>query len=299
MANSAIAQTPPLAAAVRRRRRGISTGLVLLVPFALWAGLLFVLPHIELLVLSFFKFRTGEPTFANYVTFFSLALYRSTFARTAMYAILVTVLTLLVCFPAAYYMTKMLGPRARGALLVLVIMPFWISELIRAFAWMTLLRETGAISSFLQAVHLTHQNVEFLYNNWAITVGLVYASVLFMMVPLLTTLDTLDNSLIEAAYDLGASFWTTMWKIVIPHTFPGITAGCIVVFMLSLGNYVTVTLLGGKNSLWFTEQIYNQFILRFNWNQGSAFGFVFLILSMLVVLAFLKLARQDISKVLE
>jgi spermidine/putrescine transport system permease protein len=272
---------------------------ILLIPFSLWIGLMFVLPHIELLFLSFLKFRAGTLTLSNYVLFFSQSLYRSTFIRTAFFAIAVTFLTLFVCFPAAYFVTKVLGQRLRNAVIVLVIMPFWISELIRAFAWMTLLRETGAISYLLQAFHLTNHNVELLYNNWAITIGLVYASILFMMVPLITTLDTLDNSLIEAAYDLGASFWTTMREIVIPHAAPGITSGCIVVFMLSLGNYVTVTLLGGKNSLWFTEQIYNQFILRFNWNQGSAFGFVFLLLSILIVWVFLRLSHQNITKVLE
>jgi spermidine/putrescine transport system permease protein len=281
------------------RAQSKTNGLLLLVPFSLWIGILFILPHLELLFLSFIGFRTGIPTLNNYFLFFTQSLYRSTFIRTALFAILVTTLTLFVCFPAAYFVTKMLGQRMRNAIIILIIMPFWISELIRAFAWMTLLRETGAISYLLQAVHLTNHNVELLYNNWAITIGLVYASVLFMMVPLVTTLDTLDNSLIEAAYDLGASFWTTMREIVIPHSAPGITSGCIVVFMLSLGNYVTVTLLGGKNSLWFTEQIYNQFILRFNWNQGSAFGFVFLLLSVLIVWIFLRISRQSITKVLE
>lgn len=300
MTSLAVVQTRPQQNSPGKSRpRQSHRSLLLLIPFALWTGLLFVLPHVELLLLSFIKYRTGEATLANYLAFFSQSLYRTTFIRTAMYAVMVTALTLIVCFPVAYFVTKILAPGLRSALLVLIIMPFWISELIRVFAWMTLLRETGAISSLLQLVHITDHNIEFLYNNGAITVGLVYASVLFMIVPLVTTLDTLDNSLIEAAYDLGASFWTTMWKIVIPHTLPGITAGCIVVFMLSLGNFVTVTLLGGKNSLWFTEQIYNQFILRFNWNQGSAFGFVFLILSMLIVWAFLKVTRQDLTKVLE
>ncbi len=275
------------------------SGSFLLLIFALWIGFLFILPHIELLLLSFTGFRTGEPTLGNYVLFFTQSLYRSTFFRTALFAITTTFLTLVICFPAAYFVTKMLGQRTRNAITILIIMPFWISELIRAFAWMTLLRETGTISYLLQVIHLTNNNIELLYNNWAITIGLVYASILFMMVPLITTLDTLDNSLIEASYDLGGSFWTTMREIVIPHSAPGITSGCIVVFMLTLGNYVTVTLLGGKNSLWFTEQIYNQFILRFNWNQGSAFGFVFLILSILIVSIFLKLSRQSITKVLE
>jgi ABC-type spermidine/putrescine transport system permease subunit I len=114
-------------------------------------------------------------------------------------------------------------------------------------------------------------------------VGLVYTSMLFMVVPLIGALDSLDDTLIEAAYDLGGNGWSILRQIIIPHAAPGIVAGCIVVFMLTLGNYLTPTLLGGKNSLWFTEQIYTQFITRFNWEQGAAFGFLLLVLSSAIV----------------
>jgi spermidine/putrescine transport system permease protein len=106
---------------------------------------------------------------------------------------------------------------------------------------------------------------------------------LFMVVPLVNALETLDDSLIEAAYDLGGSGWSILRQIVLPHAAPGIAAGAIVVFMLTLGNYLTPTLLGGKNSLWFTETIYTQFITRFNWAQGAAFGFLLLALSTAIV----------------
>jgi len=137
-----------------------------------------------------------------------------------------------------------------------------------------------------------------LYHDATILVGLVYTSLLFMVVPLIGALETLDDSLIEAAYDLGGSGATILRDIVIPHAAPGITAGCIVVFMLTLGNYLTPTLLGGKNSLWFTEQIYTQFITRFNWEQGAAFGFLLLVLSTAIVWAGLKLAGQRFGDVM-
>ena len=114
---------------------------------------------------------------------------------------------------------------------------------------------------------------------------------------LVSVLESLDDSLIEAAYDLGAGMGTILWRIVIPHAMPGIVSGSIVVFMLTLGNYLTPNLMGGKNSLWFTEQIYNQFIASFNWNQGSAFGFLLLALSSLVIWAGLKLTGQKLSRV--
>ena len=126
--------------------------------------------------------------------------------------------------------------------------------------------------------------------------GLVYSSMLFMVVPLVSTLDSLDDSYIEAGYDLGGSNWNIIREIVIPHAIPGIVSGCIIVFMLSLGNYLTPVLLGGKDSLWFTEQIYTQFITRFNWEQGSAFGLLLLLLSSLIVWAGLKVSGQSFTK---
>ena len=119
-----------------------------------------------------------------------------------------------------------------------------------------------------------------------------------MVVPLVSSLESLDNSLIEAAYDLGGNGLSILRQIVIPHALPGITAGCIVVFMLTLGNYLTPTLLGGTSSQWFTEQIYTQFITRFNWEQGAAFGFLLLALSTSMVWLGLKLSGQRFSDVM-
>ncbi|MEK7854174.1 MAG: ABC transporter permease subunit, partial [candidate division NC10 bacterium] len=161
--------------------------------------------------------------------------------------------------------------------------------------WMILLRESGILSGLLVWTGLAARPIEMLYNDVAIMIGLIYTSMLFMVVPLVTVLDSLDDSLIEAAYDLGGTAPSILREIVIPHAMPGIAAGSIVVFMLTLGNYLTPTLLGGKESLWFTEQIYNQFIIRFNWEQGSAFGFLLLILSSAIVWIGLKLTGQTLA----
>ena len=155
------------------------------------------------------------------------------------------------------------------------------------------------LSYALQAVGLASQPVEMLYNDGAVILGLVYGGLLFMIVPLANALESLEPSVVEAGYDLGGSRWTVLRRIVIPHAAPGIAAGSIVVFMLCLGNYLTPTLLGGKNSLWFTEQIYTQFITRFNWNQGAAFGFLLLFLSTLLVWAGLKLTGQRFGAVMK
>ncbi len=275
------------------KRRGLW---LLLIPMLLWIGLLFILPHIKLFYLSFVSRRGGEFTLANYLYFFKNPLYRRIFIRTAVFSTLVTFLTLLVSFPLAFIITKVAGKRLKAMLLLAVILPYWVSELIQAFTWMVLLRESGVISYLLQRLGIIHHPIEFLYHDYTIALGLVYTSLLFMTIPIMNSLDTLDDSLIEAAYDLGANFWSTLREIIIPHAAPGIMVGSIMTFMLNLGNYVTVTLLGGKNSLWFTEIIYNQFIIRFNQNKGSAFSVILLTFSVVFVWIVLKVTKQDLSE---
>ena len=273
-----------------------------LTPVILWLFLMIVLPHIDLLRMSFrMENDAGEMVWSlsNYISFFEEPIYWLTFVRTAVYAILVTFLTFIIALPLAFYITKVVAPRYQGFLTLFLLLPFWVSELVRVYGWMILLRESGVINHFLIKTGILNQPVEMLYNDVSMVLGLIYTSMLFMVVPLISVLDSLDNSLIEAAYDLGANMWTILFKIIIPHAKPGIVSGSIVVFMLTLGNYLTPNLMGGKNSLWFTEQIYNQFIASFNWNQGSAFGFLLLVLSSVLVWIGLKLSRQTLKGVVK
>jgi spermidine/putrescine transport system permease protein len=276
--------------------------LFFLTPVLVWLVLLIVLPQIDLFIMSF---RTendaGEMVWSinNYLNFFDEPIYWLTFVRTAVYSILVTFLTFLIALPVAFYITKVVKPKFQGFLTVLLLLPFWVSEMVRVYGGMILLRESGVINHFLLKLGVLNQPIEMLYRDTTMVLGLIYTSMLFMVVPLISVLDSLDNSFIEAAYDLGANMWSILFKIIIPHATPGIVSGSIVVFMLTLGNYLTPNLMGGKNSLWFTEQIYNQFIASFNWNQGSAFGFLLLFLSSLVIWVGLKLSKQNLSKVVQ
>ena len=237
-------------------------------------------------------------TLANYRNFFTEQIYWYTFVRTALYAIIVTILTFVVTFPVAFFITKVVSPKFTGFLTILLLMPFWVSELVRVYGWMILLRESGVVNHLLVSAGLIDQPVEMLYNDISMVMGLVYTSMLFMVVPLISSLESMDDSLIEAAHDLGASPITIFTRIIIPYAAPGITSGSIVVFMLALGNYLTPKLMGGKNSLWFTEQIYNEFIASFNWNQGAAFGFLLLALSSILIWTGLKISRQHLGKAL-
>ena len=271
---------------------------MLLAPFALWILLLIVLPHLGIFGLSLrekvaplvYTFGPG-----NYLDFFREPIYWNTLLRTASFSILVTTLTFLVGFPIAYYIAKIAGRRARGALFLACLIPLWVSDLVRAYGWMILLRETGVVSSFLQWTGLASAPVELLYNDATVVLGLVYTVVLFMIVPLVSTLDGMDSSLIEAGYNLGGNGFTVMRRIVIPYAMPGIVAGSIVVFMLTAGSYLTPILLGGKNSMWFTEQIYEQFITRFNWESGAAFGILLLLFTSLTVWLGLRLSGQSLA----
>ena len=276
--------------------------LIFVTPVLLWLFLLIVLPHIDLLLMSFrIENDAGAMVWSlvNYLNFFNEPVYWSTFTRTAVYAILTTVITFAVSLPVAFYITKVVSPRLSGFLSLLLLMPFWVSELVRVYGWMILLRESGVINHFLLQAGLLQRPVEMLYNDITMVMGLVYTSMLFMVVPLISVLESLDDSLIEAAYDLGGNVFSIVTRIIIPHAMPGIVSGGIVVFMLTLGNYLTPNLIGGKNSLWFTEQIYNQFIASFNWNQGAAFGFLLLILSSTIIWIGLKLTRQKLSQVVQ
>ncbi len=272
-----------------------------LVPVLLWLLLLIVIPHIDLLIISLqVEDDEGHAAWSllNYQAFFEEKIYWLTFVRTALYAILTTFLTFLITFPVAFYITKVLSVKYSGFFTILLLVPFWVSELVRIYGWMILLRESGVFNHFLLQLGIVDIPIEMLYNDISMIMGLVYTSMLFMVVPLISSLEGLDDSLIEAAYDLGASKPVIFTKIVIPYILPGITSGSIVVFMLTLGNYLTPNLMGGKNSLWFTEQIYNEFIASFNWNQGAAFGFLLLTLSTLIIWMGLKLTRQNLSRAL-
>jgi spermidine/putrescine transport system permease protein len=269
--------------------------ILLLAPALLWLFALIILPHVQLAVLAL-RERVAphvyQPSFGQFSTFFAEPLYWQVFVRTAFLSIVATALTLLVAFPIAWVITKVARGRASGLLFVVCLIPFWVSETVRALGWLILLRESGVLPALLVKLGFTAAPVELLYHDATILTGLVYTSLLFMVVPLVSSLESLDNALIEAAYDLGANGYSILRNIVIPHAAPGITAGCIVVFMLTLGNYLTPNLLGGKNSQWFTELIYSQFIVRFNWEQGAAFGFLLLGLSTAIVALGLRLSGQ-------
>jgi spermidine/putrescine transport system permease protein len=219
--------------------------------------------------------------------------------RTVGYSLSVTFIVLVIGLPVAFYITKVVRLKLTGLLMILILVPFWVSEIVRVYGLILLMRESGILNRLLVKLGLWNQPIEMLYNDASMIIGLVYTTVLFMIVPIIGVMDSLDDALIEAAYDLGAKKLTIWWEIIIPHCMPGIMSGCIVVFMLVLGNYITPSLMGGKYSLWFTQQIYNQFIAYLNWNRGASFGFLLLFISSFIIWLALKITKQKLSTVVK
>ncbi len=281
-----------------KKRSG--TFYLLLVPVLLWLIMLIVIPHLDMFFRSF-RFETDEGTMIfslnNYLAFFEDQIYWLTFVKTAVYSIGVTFLAFVVTFPVAFYLTKVVAKKYSSFMVLLLLIPIWIGELVTIYGWMILLSDSGVINNFLMRIGLIDTPLPMLYNSFSMTIGLLYMSMLFMIVPMMSALESLDDSLIEAASDLGASKWTIFYRIIIPYTTPGIASGGIIVFMLVIGDYVAPNILGGKSSLWFTEQIYNKFLATFNWNEGAAFGFLLLLLSSTIIWIALKLTGQKLEKV--
>src|SRR5277367_1232480 len=188
---------------------------LLLAPALFWLLALVILPHVALAILSF-RERVGPRQYAaslaQYKTFFEEPLYLHVFRRTAVMSVIATFLTLLLAFPIAWIIAKLARGRSGSLLFIICLIPFWVSETVRTLGWMILLRESGVLPSLLVKFGITAVPVELLYHDATIMVGLIYTSLLFMVVPLVTALESLDNSLIEAAYDLGAGGFTILRK---------------------------------------------------------------------------------------
>ena len=220
-------------------------------------------------------------------------LYLSILLRSFWISTLSTVLCLVLGFPMALFIARS-GAR-RNLYLNLVILPFWTSFLVRTYAWMFLLRDTGLINTVLKALHLIDQPLPLLYNEGAVIVGLVYGYLPFMILPLYTSLEKLDPSLLEASADLGARPWTTFTRIMVPLCAPGIRAGSILVFITCLGAYLTPDLLGGSKTVMIGNVIQNQFTSARDWPFGAACS---LALMALVMIGLIVALRRDGERLL-
>ena len=262
----------------------------LLLPSLLLLLALFYLPQLLMLVVSLGR-RSAyggvvrEASFASYLRAME-PLYLGILWRSLLLAAATTALCLLVAYPVAWWIARRAPLRWRNALLALVILPFWTSFLVRMYAWIVLLRSEGVFNMGLGALGLPH--AELLYNDFAVLLGQVYGELPFMIVPLYVSLEKLDGTLLEAAADCGADAGQAFRSVVVPQTLPGIVAGCVLVFIPSLGAYLAPDLLGGGKTAYIGNLIQSQFAVARDMPFGAALSFV---LSLLVVLLLLLFRR--------
>lgn len=284
----------PLKARGLQRWSKLIEPLVLLGPPGLWLLLLLVIPTLLIFNISLIPgLRPGSAPagygLGNYLQIVD-PVYMRVIGRSLYFALGSTILCLLLGFPVAYWIALLAPRRWRNLLLVAFVLPLWTSSLLRAYAWITILRPTGVLPSFLNALGLTQPLNVLLgvfgipeVQNWlnttiAVLIGMSYSFLPYMVLILYASLEKLDLRLLEAAADLGAHPRTAFWKVTIPQTLPGIAAGSLLVFITSLGDFVVPELLGGASSMTVSRLIYNQFLKVRNWGFGSA-------LSMLLILA--------------
>lgn len=233
----------------------------------------------------------------NYAYLAGNRLHRTIFFKTMIVSLLVTCVAFMLCYPVAYYLAQVVNKQRAAVIMVGLITPYWVNEILRTFAWLMLLSQNGLINQALMWLGFTAEPVDFLNNNSGVVIGMVYCYVLFMVFPIYNTLETLDHNQIEAARDMGAGWWRIHRKIAIPHAKPGIAVGCIMTFMVAVGTYAVPSILGGTSSLWFTQVIYSWFFDGGNWNQGSAYAFVLLVLSVSFIIGMTRLFKVRLEEI--
>lgn len=254
-------------------------------PSALYLLLFFVFPLVIVFVYSFLKRGVygqlvWEFNLENYVRVID-PLYLSILWRSLLMALGNTLLCLLFAYPFAYYIARLENARTRNLLLVFVMIPFWTNFLIRTYAWRVILGNDGPINNLLLALGLIREPLPMLFSTFAVMVGLLYGYMPFMVLPLYAAIDRIDFSLVEAAQDLYASGWQAFRKVVFPLSLPGVIAGSILVFIPSLGAFVTPDLLGGAKTVMIGNLIQSQFLTARDWPFGSSFS-VLLMLAVLI-----------------
>ncbi len=246
-------------------------------PGLLWMSLFFLVPLALVFAISFASRGTyggivWEFTSANYLDLWH-PLYGKILGQSLWYASLTTAICLVLGFPLAYTIARS-PARWQPLLLLLVMLPFWTNFLVRTYAWMIVLRQDGLVNGLLLALGIVDAPLELLYTPTAVVIGLVYGYLPFMVLPLYVAVERLDPLLVEAAWDLYASRWAILTRVVVPLTMPGIVGGCVLVFIPSIGSFITPDLLGGARSMMIGNLIQHEYLVVRDWPLGSAVSFV-------------------------
>lgn len=262
-------------------RSGLRPALPLLLPAYIWLTVAIFLP---LSAMAFFSFMTELPmqgreaafTLANYQAFFQESLYLRLLLSSLRLGLEVTFWCVMLGFPCAYVLAKVIKGRSREAIFLLVILPFWSNGLVRIFSWAMVLRSNGLIDTALNSILPFEINIDLMYSYPAVIIGLVHSYVPYMVLTCYLTLQAIDDSLIEAARSLGASRFTTFHRLIVPLSLPGLVAGAVLIFVPVVGSFMEPRILGGRSGTFYGTVIEDQFVAVFNWPLGAALSFILL-----------------------
>ena len=268
---------------------------VFIIPVIIYATLLIALPIIYIFLLSFFKSDSyggiiREFTLYNYFDLFNFV-YIKIFLKSLLIAITTTLICILISYPFVLAVTHK-SKKVQKILMTLVMIPFLTNSLIRMYGWIVLLRKSGVINSVLLSFGIIDEPLSLMYNNLGIIIGMVYTLLPFMILPLYSSVSTIDKSLLEASSDLGASKWQTFKKIIFPSSFSGLFNGALMVFTPSLGYFFIVDVLGGGKIMILGNLIKNQFLTARNWPFGAAISVFLIVITTILILIYRKLGGK-------
>lgn len=252
-------------------------------PPLLWVSLFLLVPYGLMFAYSFWSVSPTQTilhswNFANYRDLLSHDVYRQTLLRSAWIATRVMIFSLLLGYPVAYLLSFHAGVR-KNLLYQLVIIPLWVSYLVRAYAWKTILGTDGVFNTSLQYLHLTHQPLQFLlYSPFAVVLALTHIYTPFAFLPVYAAMEHIPRNLVEASHDLGASRMQTFWRVILPLSIPGVLAGATFAFVLSFGDFLSPLLLGGPSGIMISNVVVSLFGAAYNWPLGAAISFCMLAL---------------------
>ncbi len=234
----------------------------------------------------------GKLDFENYNFIFSDALYTSAYFSSLKIAAISTFLTLLVAYPIAYGMAK--APKEwQPTLMMFVILPFWTSFLIRVYAWIGILKKEGLLNMWLMNLGVINEPLTIMNTNTAVYIGIIYSYLPFMILPLYSSLEKIKPSLLEAAQDLGCPPWKAFWQVTFPLSLPGVFAGCLLVFIPAVGEFVIPDLLGGSDTLMIGKTLWNEFFANRDWPVSSAVAVVLLLVLVIPIVLFQKQQEKE------
>lgn len=228
---------------------------------------------------------------------FTIPVRIKVFLLTILWSTVVTTITFALAYPLAYYLAKIVSPKSLPTLFLLLFVPLWVSEVLRSFAWFIILSFKGPLNALLMNLGLIDTEIRWIAGYSPVIIGLVYTYVLFMVFPLYNAMQSLDSNQIEAADDLGAPWWRIHWRIILPHSKPGIASGAVMVFMLSAGSLLVPVIMGSTTSAWFTQTIQGIMLEEQDWNTGAAFAFMLLIVCTLFVSLMMRLFGVKLSDI--